>query len=517
MIQFGVEFYDPGLLFDDDGCVYVVHGANGLSVTELTADARGVKSEPVSIYETAFGTPLEGSHIFKRDGWYYLCVTSRGYNGMEICLRSRTIYGPYEARVVCADDMNYAGAGLHQGGFVELENGETWFFLFQDRDYVGRVPVLQPVQWVDGWPVLGDAKNFGKAVVTCKKPSVQGRYPVSIPEQSDDFDETQLGLQWQWNHNPDSARWSLSERTGWLRLRPSQAPDLLHARNTLTQKIYGPSCIATTCLDFSGLVEGDLAGIAVQNIPYAFIGIHREQGVGRLVMVDNGCLKQRSDVQDGQQIYLRVSVQSDGLARFSYGFNGIDFMPFGEPFLMQFTVKTFLGNRFGLFSFNQNPGTETGLADFDFLRFDPLQSANYFSALDWIPATAYDAEHGTDTQRPVEKQPQQYLVNLNEGDWIRFDQIDFGSGTDRFKVRASAVGCGGRIELRLEGADGPLIGVCAIAGNGNRDVWNGSFAEYECPVLQTYGVHPLHLRFVGPGRYIFRLASFIFSNNSDSN
>lgn len=374
MIPFHQELYDPGLFFDDDGRVYVFHAAVGICVSELTADARSVKSGPVPIYQTAFGYPFEGSHAYKRNGWYYVCVTSRGYNGLQLCLRSRNIHGPYEARVLSGDDLNYAGAGLHQGGFVELENGETWFFLFQDRDYVGRVPVLQPVHWTDGWPVFGDPQNYWKASVTCRKPSVDGSHPVAVPVAGDEFDAPQIGLQWEWSHNPDDAGWSLTERPGWLRIRAGKAADFLHARNTLTQRITGPASSAVTRLDVRGLAEGDIAGLAIANIPYAFIAAARTGGEIRARMVNNGRLVAESAPLAEGEIFLKANADADGHARFFFGTDGEALTSLGEPFLMEFTVKTFLGNRFGLFCYNAGE-EKGGCADFDFLRREPLRPA----------------------------------------------------------------------------------------------------------------------------------------------
>jgi len=509
MIPFKQEFYDPGLFFDDDGRNYLFHAAIGICVTELSADARSAKSAPVPVYQTAFGYPFEGSHAYKRNGWYYVCVTARGYNGLQLCLRSRRIHGPYEARVISGDDMNYAGAGLHQGGFVELENGETWFFLFQDRDFIGRVPVLQPVHWIDEWPFIGDPDNYMKAMVTCRKPGVSGNHPVAVPVEGDEFDAPLPGLQWEWSHNPDDARWSLTERPGWLRLKADPAVDFLHARNTLTQRISGPSSSAETRIDVFALAEGDVAGLAIANIPYAFIAASRIHGEIRIRMVDNGSAIEESAPVAGGEVFLKVLAGVDGSARFYFGTDGIHFAPLGAPFLMEFTVKTFLGNRFGLFCFHAGEGGQTGFADFDFLRREPMRPASRHSAFEWIPAVAYDGERGTDTQRPVAKQPMQYLVAIDNGDSLRFDQVDFADGADRFVVRASSV-FGGMIELRLDSPDGSVIGRCAVPDHGNRNSWGGDFAQYACKIEPVRGVHALHLRFFGAGLNLFRLDELCF-------
>ncbi len=504
LISFGLELYDPSLLFANDGRVFIAHGANGIFITELTADARGVKGEPRFIFQTPVGNPLEGSHLYQRQGWFYLCLTSRAYNGIQVVLRARDIYGPYEWRIISADDLNYSGAGLHQGGFVSLENDETWFFLFQDRDWVGRVPILQPVRWIDDWPVLGDPNNFGKASVTCRKPALPPQ-PLALPERSDHFEASSLGLWWQWNHNPDDARWSLTERPGWLRLRGTFATDLLAARNTLSQKIIGPASTATTKLDMTGLQPCDVAGVSVLNIPYALLGVSVSGTEMTLVMQDNGQVLETQVLPREPFIYLRAAAKEDGMADFSYSLDGSHFVKLGKPFLMQFTVKTFLGNRFGVFCYRTSKEGKAGFADFDFLEIDQTQTDNQFSAFSRISAVAYDAEYGTDTQRILEKQPGQYLCDLNHGDWVRFDRVDFGTGATQFCVRAAPIGFGGQLEIRRDQLDGPLLGTCVIPGDGLSQTWNSVFSEYHCPILPTTGIQKIYLRSLGTGRFLFRL------------
>ena len=505
LIPFGVELYDPGLFFDDDGRVYVAHGANTILITELTEDGKAIKVPGRSVCETAFGTPFEGSHLHKRDGWYYLCNTCRGYNGMEICLRSRNLYGPYEARVISADDANYEGAGVHQGGFVELENGETWFFMFQDRDFLGRVPVLYKVHWHDGWPLIGDPDNHWRLPITQTKPPLPA-CTARIPNSSDDFDSPTLGFQWHWNHNPDDSRWSLTVRPGHLRLVSAPAQDLLHARNTLTQKIVGPSSIATTLINWSGMRDGDIAGICIQNIPCAFLGLEIRNGKPFLVADRNGTADECVELEDiPQSIQLRVEATSSGEALFSWGSDGAVFHPIGKPFVMEFTVKTFLGNKFGLFCFNRN-STGGGHADFDWLRIPSPTPSNHFRATDWIPAARYDVERGVDTHRIEAKRPDQLLIRLSEGDFVRFNHVKIPERATRFEASVRGPGSGGSISIH-QGDEEHLIGTLSIPAESSWD------AEHllSCPVTARLGDHPLTLCFHCAEEGLIRLKEFRFS------
>jgi beta-xylosidase len=502
----GVELYDPGLFFDEDGRGYVVHGANDLFISTLTPDFRGLEGKPIHLYNTAYANPLEGSHVYKTRGYYYICNTCRGYNGIQIVFRSRHLFGPYESRLVTADDLNYAGAGLHQGGFVELANGETWFFLFQDRDYVGRVPILQPVTWVDDWPLLGDIQNYNKLGITLSKPNTGANSPIQPPMNSDDFEATTLSREWQWNHNPDDTRWSLTERPGHLRLKAAYAPGLKKARNTLTKKIVGPACTATALLDPSGLRPGDLAGLTVFGFPHSYLGLRREAQGFTLIMQEEETIHAQIALDAVALLWLRAEVTDEGLARFSYSLDSASFLPLGSEVVLQFSVKSFLGNKFGLFCFNTVEGNPAGHADFDSFIFDgPSRALGQFQAREKFSASRYDSEHGIDTHRPVEKKPYSYAVNIHDGDWLAFHHVDFGTGVTQVEVSASPCDTGGAIEIRLDSPEGRLLGVCAITGNGVRGQSIKDWQTFRTTLVPVSGVQKICLKFNGDPGYRFTL------------
>ncbi|MDE6452092.1 MAG: glycoside hydrolase 43 family protein, partial [Odoribacter sp.] len=197
-VVFPEYMYDPGLLFDDDGKVYVVHGQGTLYVTELHTDARSVKGEKVKIWSGGFknahelggGFGMEGAHIYKINGKYYITCPAGGTEGWQICLRADHIYGPYEHKLIMNDNSSYPPNGLHQGGMVQMKNGDWWFIIMQDRGPIGRVPHLVPVEWVDGWPMLG---RNGQDAITYPKPEVDCRSRVCTPATSDEFSESRLG------------------------------------------------------------------------------------------------------------------------------------------------------------------------------------------------------------------------------------------------------------------------------------------------------------------------------------
>ncbi|MGM9803337.1 MAG: glycoside hydrolase 43 family protein [Muribaculaceae bacterium] len=367
--------YDPGLFFDDDGTAYVVHGQHKLYVTELSSDYHSAKGQPVLIWEKGFANSqtwgnsfgMEGSHVYKVNGYYYITCPAGGTQGWQVCLRSKNIYGPYEHKIIVEDDASYPGNGLHQGGMVQLKNGDWWFIIMQDRGPMGRVPNLLPVKWQDGWPMMG---VNGKDVVIYDKPNVGKSHALCQPATSDEFSSKKLGLQWQWNHNPDNAKWSLTERRGYIRLRASHAGDLPNARNTLTQRVQGPASHATVELDVSGLKDGNVAGFGIFEFPYAYVAVVRGDGKNKLVYCRDG--KTTTTLIDdlvNTTLWLRARVTDKGFkARFYYSTDGHTFNDVGEAFDMGLGLP-WTANRFALFNYSTLQQGCDGYADFNWFRF----------------------------------------------------------------------------------------------------------------------------------------------------
>ncbi len=231
---------DPCPLFDGDGRAWLVHGFaasrsginNLLYVHEMSPDGLRILDSGVLVYNGADhgDTTVEGPKWYKREGMYWiLCPAGGVEQGCQLALRSRSLTGPYERRVVLRQGST-AVNGPHQGGWVDDGHGGDWFIHFQDVGVYGRIPHLQPVDWTDGWPVMG---REGEPV-----PDGDTRLPAweaSIPA-SDRFERT-LGLQWQWQANPDAA-WYTLLKPG-LRLHAAPADSLFRAGQFLSQLMQG--------------------------------------------------------------------------------------------------------------------------------------------------------------------------------------------------------------------------------------------------------------------------------------
>jgi beta-xylosidase len=360
-------FYDPGLFFDDDGKIYVAHGYSTIYITELDTNFVA-KGDDVLVFTGDIRPGLEGSHVYKINSYYYLYCTYGGGDGFQVALRSTNIYGPYEEKIIIRDNGNL-GTGLHQGALIETQTGEWWTIIFQDGGAFGRFPTLQPVTWIDDWPMAG---VDGKGVVTYQKPNVGKEPTITILPTSDEFDSTKLGMQWGWNHNPDSTKWSLTENPGYLRLSTAKVvSNLPDARNTLTQRIfaYYSKSVATTAtvkIIIDHMQDGDVAGLAVLQNPYAFIGIKKMNGINYVVMVNNGKAIDSTAV-DTSTIYLKAHAKyGTSRASFAYSLDNQSFKKLGNELVMEFNLSIFTGNKFCLF--NYATIATGGFVDFDWFR-----------------------------------------------------------------------------------------------------------------------------------------------------
>ncbi|WP_329430024.1 family 43 glycosylhydrolase [Streptosporangium sp. NBC_01495] len=370
-------YYDAGLLVDDD-TMYVAYGNGTISVAQLSADGLSqVRAQQVFQTPSSVGT-LEGARFYKRNGYYYIWLT-RPANGQYV-LRSTSPFGPYEMRQVLLNMPGpISGGGVpHQGGLVQTQNGAWYYMSFVDAYPGGRVPALAPINWsTDGWPTV-QTVNGGWGV-NYPKPNIQTTKTVASMIGPDSFTSASLGHRWEWNHNPDTSRFSTGNG---LRLQTATVTgDLYNARNTLTHRIQGPSSTATIELDYSTMSNGDRSGLAMLRDSSAWIGVKRDNGTNRVVMT-NG-LTMNSSWQttgtgteaasagiSGGRIWLRVNADirpgSGRQARFSYSTDGVTFTPLGPAFTLNNAWQFFMGYRFGIFNYaTQSLGGAVTVRRFD--------------------------------------------------------------------------------------------------------------------------------------------------------
>lgn len=378
VVKEGAGLIDPCPLWDDDKA-YLVYayaksrsGKNSILVAqEMSLDGRSVIGEERLIIDGTNNVhpTLEGPKWYKRNGEYYILAPAGGVKpGWQLAFRAKEPFGPYEVRRVLEQGTTKIN-GPHQGGWVELENGENWFVHFQDRGTYGRVVHLNPVRWVDGWPEMGvdlDGNGVGEPVTTHEKPTVDGNYPTETPATSDSFSGP-LGLQWQWQGNPQRDWESLTKRPGWLRLYAVEPPpgDLTAAPNSLLQKLPAPTFTATTRIDFTPGQDGARAGLIVMGLTFSGILVRAEgeklavEQIGNDVPGTQGDDKTHAAEQIARApIWLRVNVAPEARCTYSFSTDGKVFRPLGKPFVA--SPGKWIGAKVGLVCTG-----EDGYADFD--------------------------------------------------------------------------------------------------------------------------------------------------------
>ncbi len=379
---------DPCPLWDDDGSLYLVHawaksraGFNSiLTVNRLSPDGTKILDEGTTVFDGKDRQPtIEGPKFYKRNGFYYILAPAGGVKGgWQAALRSKSVYGPYEDRVVM-DQGSTPVNGAHQGGWVETPGGESWFMHFQDRGAYGRVVYLEPMVWVNTWPVIGSDRNGGgkgEPVLRWKKPIVSPTQAAGTPATGDEFDSPLMGAQWQWEANPSDRWFSSTARQGCLRLYAAaqdSGANLWSAPNLLLQKFAAPAFTVTTAIDFVPANKGDEAGLLVFGSSYAFLSVSGD-GAG-LAVRKVSCADAPGGAPEVQEaaarisrgkIFMRLDVDSQAVCTWSYSDDGRNFQPLGAGFRAQ--AGRWVGAKAGLFVRGSHGDPDGAYADVEWWR-----------------------------------------------------------------------------------------------------------------------------------------------------
>lgn len=403
LVKAGKGMIDPCPLWDDDGRVYLAHAWAGsrakfnsvLTVCELNKEGTKVISDPVLVFDGNDGVnhTIEGAKFYKRNGFYYLFAPAGGVvSGWQLVMRSKNVYGPYEPRIVMAQgktDIN----GPHQGGWVDTPAGESWFLHFQDKGAYGRILHLNPMKWVNDWPVIGvdrDGDGCGDPVSRYRKPRTDKTYPIETPVESDEFDTRKLGLQWEWHANYQDV-FGFTTNMGYARIYghelSSHFKNFWEVPNLLMQKFPAEEFTATAKLKVSAKDDGQLSGLIVMGWDYSWIGVEK-QGEKFLLKqaickdAEQGNLEQVSTLavlepskkfEAGlfpnfeREIYIRVRVGKEAYCRFSYSLDGKKFTEAGTLFKAR--QGKWIGAKVGMFCVTPH-GKERGWVDVDWFHVE---------------------------------------------------------------------------------------------------------------------------------------------------
>lgn len=331
--------------WDDDGQGYLIgtqftqDPANGkkynIHLWQLTHDGKALVPESDRILYQSNGS--EASKLYKWHGLYYHYFSEVRREGrVPMMGRAKSITGPYEYRqighVKKGGDME-----PNQGGIVQTEAGEWWFLTHHGAgDWSGRIVSLLPVNWMDGWPVLGHpgADGIGNMIWTTPKPvKATGRL---TPHTDDEFSTTTLPPQWEWHYQPRPDMWTLTERPGYLRLHAFQGlqgDNLLKIGNVLSQRVMRTATnVVTARMEIGGLADGQGAGLMQYGAAgYAALGVWQTNGV-RNLFFRSGAGTIACGKVSGSSVWLRSVWGLAGVCRFYRSLDGKSFEAIGEPF-----------------------------------------------------------------------------------------------------------------------------------------------------------------------------------------
>jgi beta-xylosidase len=389
LVEAGKGLIDPCPLWDKDGKVYLVHAFAGsragiksiIVVKKMNTAGTKTMDEGVIVYDGHDTDPtIEGPKFYKRNGYYYIFAPAGGVSGgWQLVLRSRNIYGPYERKVVM-DQGSSPINGPHQGAWVDTKTGEDWFLHFQDKEAYGRVVHLQPMKWINDWPVIGidkDGDGKGEPVLVYKKPNVGKSFPVTTPQESDEFNESKLGLQWQWQANPKPF-WAFPSN-GKLRLFAYQLPDssknYWNVPNLLLQKFPAEEFAVTTKLSFKPGSDGEKTGLIIFGADYAYVALLKKtDGIYITFSICHNTDKGNAETEELSEkinttgIWFNVTVSRGAICHFSYSTDGNEYKPIQTTLAAK--PGRWVGAKVGIFCTRLRQTNDSGFADFDWFRIE---------------------------------------------------------------------------------------------------------------------------------------------------
>jgi beta-xylosidase len=391
LIKEAKGWIDPCPLWDEDGSAYLVSAFAGsragiktiLIVSKMSADGTRLLDDGVMVFDGHDAHPtVEGPKFYKRNGFYYIFAPAGGVpTGWQLVLRSKNIYGPYDEKIVLAQGNTNIN-GPHQGAWVDTAAGEDWFLHFQDKGAYGRIVHLQPLKWVNDFPVIGvdkDGDGTGEPVLTFKKPNVGKNYPVETPPESDEFSDAKIGLQWQWQANPQAA-WAFAfPPKGVLKMFSVETPqnykNLWDLPNLLLQKFPAEEFTATTKVTLTPRFEGEKFALVVMGIDYSYIGVTNKSGKLYVAQstakdADKGNAENENVpfLLNEKTFYLRVKVTKGAMCSFSFSADGKNYTNVGVPFKAR--EGKWIGARIGLFFIRNGKFNDAGSADVDWFRVE---------------------------------------------------------------------------------------------------------------------------------------------------
>lgn len=392
-------YHDASLLFDEDK-VYIAFGNKEIRILELKEDLTGPKEGGLDrIVARDEGNSIlgyEGTHFYKINGKYYLFFIhslKERWRRVEACFIAESLEDEFIGGDIFDDDRNYCDQGVAQGGIVDTPDGKWYAVLFQDHGAVGRIPVLLPVDFKEGYPIFGQE---GRVPEVFETPKAGIEYSYRPLVQSDDFkgreqvvdaasgrktvseayDSYGFKSCWQISHEPELSLIANDCEQGILEITTGKVcEDLTQAQNIFTQRMFFPKCSGSVTVDGSGLQEGDYAGISVFCSCYTMVALTKREGKYYVVRKDRQIEGQDSYKEVEQicipveesKVWFLISADFENMkdeACFYYQTEK-ETVRLGASRKFYFRVDHFCGCRLGLFIYaTKQIGGKAGFSDF---------------------------------------------------------------------------------------------------------------------------------------------------------
>lgn len=398
VIDFAIGSCDPTLYFEGDKC-YFLWKEGDIKICEIDVET-GKKIGEIHHLGTGLGGRYpEGPHIYKKDGYYYLMLAEGGTEqGHHVnILRSRNLFGPYEPNranpILSHFNMEMQNSEIQGLGHADLvqASDSTWWMIclgYRTSGYLlhvmGRETMLAPVRWDENaWPVV----NGNGTLTTDMHCTTLPQVPMPLDPVREEFNYVKrdvpadsyssIGLPWGWHSisNPDYSRYSLTERKGWLRLKPTtttldKATSPTFVARRQTEKVF----TATTLLDASHIGEGMQAGITAYAAPLNHYDVIVEKRDRKLYAKSNIRIGEMAHCNkevplNSNKVYLRIT--SDAAYYYmQVSDDGKSFQTLGKMdfrYVSTEVIGGFTGVMLGVFAQCTSP--DNMYADFDWFEY----------------------------------------------------------------------------------------------------------------------------------------------------
>lgn len=397
LVKGGKGLIDPTPLWDEDGRAYLANawaasrsGFNSVvTISEMNPAGTAVISSPRIVFDGNDGVnhTIEGPKLYKRGDYYYIFAPAGGVEtGWQLVMRSKSIYGPYEARIVMAQGKSDVN-GPHQGAWVTTADGEDWFVHFQDRGAYGRIINLNPMEWKDGWPVIGndsDGDGCGDPVRKWNKPSIHASAPKIDAAPLEHASDPSALYEWHSNYND---LFGFPTPQSLVRIYGHKLSkdfvNIWEVPNLWLQKFPAEEFTLTSKARISAKANADgvSSGLVVMGWDYCRFGLLKRGDDFSLQLVECQDVEQRSPekvvdvaVVSPTRVYaaglypnmecdiwLRVEVGKDAICRFSYSLDGKKYT--AVPGQFKARAGKWIGAKVGFYSITPSGVNDRGWID----------------------------------------------------------------------------------------------------------------------------------------------------------